>query len=106
MIQHYINLLSIVFGSAALAIMFAELSGIPDVIKQLILPFWHTKTIDKRKLPRRIKPFDCSLCLSFWICLYLSIVKVGMTWEPAIVLSCVSSITSVGIMRVIRKDTI
>lgn len=102
MIDLSIHLLSIVIGSVAVAIFFAELSGIPNVIKKIILPVWNLKTIDKRKLPRRIKPFDCHLCLSFWICLYLCVYQDGMNWQPAIVLSCISSVASVGTMKMIR----
>lgn len=99
---NYLHIASIIFASACIGITFAELSGIPDVIKKLVLPWWNKQDIYKKKYPRRIKPLDCHLCLTFWICLYLCNHREGLDVWVSLALACVAAVTSVLIMKLIR----
>jgi uncharacterized BrkB/YihY/UPF0761 family membrane protein len=56
------NNYSIAFGCACFALVFI-MSGISTSINRIF----------KRPLYARIKPFDCELCLSFWIGIVSSI---------------------------------
>lgn len=47
------------------AVFIAEWSGVMDVIKHKI--FYRSFTRKTRYVPFSLKPFDCAMCLSFWL---------------------------------------
>lgn len=58
--QHIINII----GTACTAIVFVH-SGIPLSIKKLL---WGSQAIK-----RRLKPFDCEMCMAWWLGIISSI---------------------------------
>lgn len=50
--------------------MIANRSNIMEHIKYWL--FYRIYTKSTRYKPYRIKPFDCTMCLSFWLCLILT----------------------------------
>jgi len=90
--------------------MFAEFSGIPQHVKSWLakkkiwykVPSTVSTFSSPVRFPRRIKPFDCSLCLSFWICLYLSHYKAGQPIMESVGLACISAVLSVLIVKVTK----
>lgn len=96
------NLFLVILSSAMFGITFAELSGIPQTIKKLILPWRHEKTINGSKLVRRLKPFDCHLCLSFWTCFAWSYSQLELPFIECVVMGCYAAVVSTGIMKLIR----
>lgn len=103
----------IVLGCAAFAVLFAELSGIPQYVawwlahrykffrkyRGLVAAILGDSGRDWN--PRRLKPFDCAMCLAFWITL---------TWfsvhdpQPENLLhAAVASVTAYFITKLIKK---
>lgn len=60
--MNYVNLL---FITPLAAVFIAEKSGVMDAIKWK----WFYKVYSRKTKYRdfRIKPFDCAMCLSFWM---------------------------------------
>jgi hypothetical protein len=61
--------IEIILLPVAIGLLFAEFSGIPQWFTRWL---WKTFKIGRmvlsgHKIPIRIKPFDCGMCLSFWI---------------------------------------
>jgi len=62
--------------SAMAGITFAELSGIPQAFSNYLFDKYNIGRIVKGsplRFPYRLKPFDCSLCLAFWVCFSLNL---------------------------------
>lgn len=67
--------------SVAIATMFATISSIPQYLSWWLSKkgIWYRIPAEAKffsnpmKLPRRIKPFDCAECLSFWIAVAICI---------------------------------
>lgn len=95
----YLHLFLVILSSAMFGITFAELSGIPQTVKRLILPFWHIKTMTGGKLIRRIKPFDCHLCLSFWACFAWSYSQLELPFIECGVMGCYAAVVSTIVMK-------
>jgi hypothetical protein len=49
----------------------ADRSGIMEQIKFML--FYRVYSKRTKYKPYRIKPFDCTMCMSFWLCLFLVI---------------------------------
>lgn len=65
------NLLPILMISS-FAVLFAERSGIMQNIRwRLKVSGLWFKEIAGRRMERRLKPFDCSMCLAFWMALFI-----------------------------------
>lgn len=94
------NELLTIIGSAAVSIFWADLSGIMNMVKKFTRYVWYKRAPNGDKWPRRLKPFDCSLCLSFWICLYLTHEQ---GWEKAILYAAMSSVLSVWMLKQVKK---
>lgn len=47
-------------------VFIADLSGFPDAVRGLLRTISHGR-VD------RVKPLDCSLCLTWWVCLVYSL---------------------------------
>ena len=70
----------IIIYSVSIATMFATISGIPQWVSWWLAKkgIWYrippnAQTFSNpMKLPRRIKPFDCAECLSFWVAIALT----------------------------------
>lgn len=109
-----INLITIIVASSCFGVTFAELSGIPNKIKTWLKDkrIWYRKGIFYGNefvqgqtggyITRRIKPFDCPLCLSFWICLSLCYFKADQTIMMSIGYACISSVLSVWIVKITK----
>lgn len=65
------DIILLVIGSACLGFSFAEVSQIPQNLSRLLLEKFNIgkelKQYNGIKVPYRLKPFDCSYCLSFWV---------------------------------------
>jgi hypothetical protein len=79
--------LFLISGSACLAILIAETSGIIPWLR------YHTNL-------QRLKPLDCALCLAWWMALVIFFLK-GQYLEAPI-FAATSSIMAVLISKVIR----
>jgi hypothetical protein len=77
------NLLLII-GSACTSLLFID-TGIPFTVRRWL------------KL-RRLKPFDCELCLAFWLCL-ASAIYFEKNWLETIYISAIASILAVFINK-------
>lgn len=105
------NIIAVILASSCFGVVFAEYSGIPNTIKKWLMvnKIWYKKGYslngqfvsanDGKLFPRRIKPFDCSLCLSFWICLFLIHFKADQLWIESVGYSCVSATLSIIIIK-------
>lgn len=108
---------------ALIAILFAETSGIMDKVKwwmrvritdrtseirsgkKQLYQFWVTvKMADavEMNLPFRVKPLDCSLCLSFWMSIAWCIID-GKSFELFIFTIGTSTYLSVLLTKFIMK---
>lgn len=75
---------------AAFSFWFAELARIPQMIMEKLWRLgWVYKTYFGNELPRRLKPFDCTLCLSFWGGLAYSLAT-GPCWYSFMLAGCCS----------------
>lgn len=65
------EIILLVIGSACVGFSFAEVSQIPQAFSRFLLEKFdigqELKQYNGIKVPYRIKPFDCSYCLSFWV---------------------------------------
>lgn len=111
------DLIFVIIGSAAFGITFAELSGIPNAAKrwQVERRIWvkveehEIRSTNgglplKRKVyrPRRIKPFDCHLCLSFWACLLICHFAQSLDSVASVLAACCSAVFSVWVWNKIK----
>lgn len=101
----------LIIKSSCLAILFVELSGIPDAAKAWLAKkrIWYKPAFSERMgisggkaYPRRIKPLDCALCLSFWICLSLGVFSEHLEIKEAILTAAISSVFTVGITKFLK----
>lgn len=72
---------------AMAGIAFAEISGIPQTFSNWLFDkFGIGRTIKHSavKIPLRFKPFDCSFCLSFWVCFSLNLYLDNMVFVSVV----------------------
>jgi hypothetical protein len=83
----------LIFGCACLAVLFAEASGLADRLKFAVYGY---------QPYRRLKPFDCPLCLAWWLALLAALV---MHYKPleAVLLAAASAILAIFITREVRS---
>lgn len=56
---------------AAFGAWFANISGIPQMVSQFLFLMGKFKQVTPEfKRPYRLKPFDCEMCLTFWLYLF------------------------------------
>jgi hypothetical protein len=90
--DYSIILLSI--GIASLAVLFSEISQVPQAIRSYI-----NSGLIK---PIKFKPFTCSLCMSFWISIAYSIYTLNDIGEIIFIVG-VAPILSILITKLIRR---
>lgn len=106
------DLIFVIIGSAAFGITFAELSGIPNAVKGWLANtgIWYKPCFSERmgigkgrvRYPRRIKPFDCHLCLSFWACLLICHFAQSLDPVASVLAACCSAVFSVWVWNKIK----
>ena len=88
-------MIKIILYSVAIGLLFAEFSGIP----QRFAKWLATKGVGKSELngftcskliPYKLKPFGCSLCLTFWTGLLLSFFYANFDLWEAFGIACIS----------------
>lgn len=88
----YIDLLLV----AAVTIYIVDLSGFTDS--------WRSALARRMRIPesnlRQLKPFDCSLCMTWWVCLIYALIE-GQLSLPVIAYSALLSFLSVPIGQAI-----
>lgn len=77
---------------AAVTIYIVDLSGFTDAWRGALARMMH---IPESNL-RPIKPFDCSLCMTWWVCLIYALIE-GQLTLPVIAYSALLSFLSVPI---------
>lgn len=92
-------MIKIILYSVAIGLLFAEFSGIPQRFAR-----WLAKkgiglsTLNGftscRKIPYKLKPFGCSLCLTFWTGLLLSFFPANFALLDAVGIACIASCIS------------
>jgi hypothetical protein len=109
-----INILTIIIASSCIGVTFAELSGIPNSIKNWLKDkrIWYRKGVflggefiegvSGAYITKRIKPFDCGLCLSFWISLSLCYFKAGQPLLESIGYASISAVLAVWIVKITK----
>lgn len=88
---------------AMVGVLFADLSGIPQAVSQWLcdkniygcnIPNPYGYGADKF-IPGRLKPFDCGLCLSFWLSLANSTLICKFTFVTSIGIAATSAVVAV-----------
>ena len=82
-----------IIAITCLAVFIAEASGIMGWVKFLLYVFF------KRPQSKRLKPFDCSMCLAFWISIFYF-------WNNSpiiIVYAATASVTAIVVESIMRK---
>lgn len=82
-----------ILGVSALAILIAETSGIMNKIKYVLFK--------KKPYEMRLKPFDCPLCLSFWLGLVYFSKQVGIV--EAMMHAAICSLVSLFTIKLLHK---
>jgi len=80
----------IIAGAACLAILFVEVANVPLWIKKVL---WGDQAYR-----HRIKPLDCSPCLSFWLAGFFSI----FFHKNPLVVPCIGAISSILAVLIIK----
>lgn len=91
-----------IFFIVFIVVYIVDISGIVDTIKQVI---WRWLFKDREYREFRLKPFDCSLCLSFWSGL-IYLLCVGQFNIPMIGYVCLLSALSGVIGNCVKVVTI
>ena len=80
----------------AIGLLFAEFSGIPQSFARWLASIGigkanHNGFTFTKKLPYKLKPFGCGLCLTFWIALFLNVYSCNFTFIESVGFACMSS---------------
>lgn len=81
---------------AAVTIYIVDLSGFTDSWRKALARRMHINETNLRPL----KPFDCSLCMTWWVCLIYALIE-GQLSLPVIAYSALLSFLSVPIGQAI-----
>lgn len=87
---------------------FAEISELPQfLMKWLMYRYKIFKRVQMGEIvterPYRIKPFDCELCLSWWIALITSLAVYHFSFFYSILISGSCSLIAMVIVKLYRK---
>ena len=88
-------MIKIILYSVAIGLLFAEFSGIPQrfarwlATKGFGINSYGGMSFTKR-LPYKLKPFGCGMCLTFWVGLLLSIFSANFDLWEAFGIACIS----------------
>lgn len=99
------NLNSIIYllGIVFVTTFIIDHSGIVHSIKLLIHRVLNGKKVEY--LPFTMKPFDCSLCMSFWITLAFGLFKFNFLWYEAIFYATIAAFASLYMNWLLTKMT-
>ena len=81
---------------ASITIYIVDLSGFTDAWRSALARMMHIPESNLRPL----KPFDCSLCMTWWVCLIYALIE-GQLSLPVIAYSALLSFLSVPIGQAI-----
>lgn len=85
---------------AVIVVFVVDYSGVVENVKKML---WRWVKGNKVYIPFSVKPFDCSLCLTFWIGLiYLLVMGISLMGLMELVLCCVCTGFIYDVMIVIR----
>ena len=74
------------FMLTAIVVFIVDLSGFTDSWKPALAKYLHCKI-------ERVRPFDCSLCMTFWSCLIYLLVTGNLTFINIAYISLLSYLT-------------
>ena len=110
-----IEILIILISSSCFAIVFADLSGIMNIVKTFLMKkgIWYRKGLYINGqyqnnsefgtlYTRRLKPFDCSICLSFWTCIIYCPFFADISILNSFAFACISMIITKFINKIIN----
>ena len=88
-------MIKIILYSVAIGLLFAEFSGIPQrFARWLATKGFGVSTLNgftsSVKIPYKLKPFGCGMCLTFWISLTMSIFSANFDLWEAFGIACIS----------------
>lgn len=98
----------IIIISSAIAIVWAEISPFMPWLKRYLAQkkIWYKANYSTTgpRFTRRMKPFDCYECLSFWTALIVSYKRFHYTLPESIAMACVCCIFSIFVWKVVLKN--
>lgn len=109
------HIIFFIIACTAFGVLFAELSGIPQFVSRFLaaMRIWYKQgyyingefVSDKsgKALPRRIKPFDCGMCLSFWTCFLISKFWLHADWIYSVGFAAMSAVLAVIILKYLNS---
>lgn len=85
-----------IFIPVAIGLLFAEFSGIPQsIMRWLAKKGYGVSKVNgfalAKLIPYRCKPFDCGMCLTFWVALAINYFLSKFTLLDAFGFSCMSA---------------
>ena len=109
-----INIITIIIASTCLAIVWADISPFMPWLKNYLKDkgYWykkgfmfegqfrHDEGIGSR-FTKRLKPFDCSQCMSLWTCLTATLCY-GYSLPISIAMACVSCVFTTFVSKQIK----